>query len=91
MTLTAPAGPASTTFLYWDVDGVSLGNYLVNPITVTMNAAHAATAHYYVPGVGGEWAPASAVQLLILCIGLVSTMAVAASLVGVRRIRKRQD
>ncbi|MEM2119295.1 MAG: hypothetical protein QW840_04145, partial [Candidatus Bathyarchaeia archaeon] len=32
-------------FVYWDVDGSSQGNG-TNPITVTMNAPHTATAHY---------------------------------------------
>jgi len=32
-------------FSYWDVDGTSQGS-LVNPITVTMNTNHTATAHY---------------------------------------------
>jgi hypothetical protein len=32
-------------FSYWDVDGISKG-LGVNPITVTMNANHTATAHY---------------------------------------------
>jgi len=34
-------------FMYWDVDGSSQGSG-VNPITVTMNPAHTATAHYQV-------------------------------------------
>ncbi|MEM3153503.1 MAG: PKD domain-containing protein, partial [Candidatus Bathyarchaeia archaeon] len=42
--LTAPA-VAGYTFQYWDVDGTSQGTG-VNPITVTMNAPHTATAHY---------------------------------------------
>jgi len=50
VTLTAPtAVPVSTgtqyKFSYWDVDQVSQGAG-VNPINVTMNANHTATAHY---------------------------------------------
>jgi PKD repeat protein len=44
VTLTAPAVPGYT-FTYWDVDGPSQGTG-VNPITVTMDAPHTATAHY---------------------------------------------
>ena len=43
-TLTAPP-VTNYQFSYWDVDGTSRGNG-VNPITVTMNAPHTATAHY---------------------------------------------
>ncbi len=43
-TLTAPP-VINYQFSYWDVDGTSQGNG-VNPITVTMNAPHTATAHY---------------------------------------------
>ncbi len=43
------------------------------------------------PSVGGEWAPTDAIQLLTLRLGLASTMAIAASFAGIRRIRKRQD
>jgi hypothetical protein len=43
-TLTAPA-VTNYQFSYWDVDGTSRGNG-VNPIGVTMNAPHTATAHY---------------------------------------------
>jgi len=42
--LTAPA-VKNYQFNYWDVDGASQGNE-VNPITVSMNAAHTATAYY---------------------------------------------
>jgi hypothetical protein len=35
----------SYQFVYWDVDGISQGNG-TNPIAVTMNAPHTATAHY---------------------------------------------
>jgi hypothetical protein len=44
VTLTAPTVP-SYNFTYWDVDGPSQGSG-VNPITVTMDAPHNATAHY---------------------------------------------
>jgi serine protease AprX len=44
LTLTAPA-IQNYQFNYWDVDGVSQGSQ-VNQITVSMNAAHLATAHY---------------------------------------------
>jgi hypothetical protein len=43
-TLTAPS-VSGYQFGYWDVDGTSQGTG-VNPITVTMDAAHTATAHY---------------------------------------------
>ncbi len=42
--LTAPT-VQNYTFNYWDVDGPSQGNE-VNPISMTMGAAHNATAHY---------------------------------------------
>lgn len=42
--LTAPS-IAGWAFNFWDVDSVSQGNG-VNPITVSMNGPHAATAHY---------------------------------------------
>jgi hypothetical protein len=50
VTLTAPSyiTVSSNTqyrFTYWDVDGTSQGTG-VNPITVSMNANHTATAHY---------------------------------------------
>lgn len=44
VTLTAPV-TVNYTFFYWDVDGTSQGNG-TNPIMTTMNAPHAATAHY---------------------------------------------
>jgi hypothetical protein len=43
-TLTAPT-VQNYTFNYWDVDGPSQGTG-INPITVTMDAPHTATAHY---------------------------------------------
>ena len=50
VTLTAPqyvnaSADTRYRFSYWDVDGTSRGAG-VNPITVTMNANHTATAHY---------------------------------------------
>jgi len=51
VSLVAPLGPfvgpdnSNYVFLYWDLDGVSLGNG-VNSITVTMDDQHSATAHY---------------------------------------------
>ncbi|MEM3361440.1 MAG: PKD domain-containing protein [Candidatus Bathyarchaeia archaeon] len=42
--LSAPS-VSGYTFQYWDVDGASQGTG-TNPITVTMNAPHTATAHY---------------------------------------------
>jgi len=42
--LTAPAG-AGYAFVYWDVDGTSQGNG-TNPITVSINGPHIASAHY---------------------------------------------
>jgi hypothetical protein len=44
VTLTAPS-VANYTFSYWDVDTNPRGTG-VNPITVTMNGPHTATAHY---------------------------------------------
>jgi hypothetical protein len=44
VTLIAPT-VKNYQFNYWDVDGASQGNK-VNPITVSINAAHTATAHY---------------------------------------------
>jgi hypothetical protein len=44
VTLTAPK-VQGYNFTYWDVDGPSQGSG-VNPITVTMDAPHTATAHY---------------------------------------------
>jgi len=43
------------------------------------------------PPVGGEWIPIDKLQLLPLWTSLASTIAVAASLVGIKRIKKRQD
>jgi hypothetical protein len=45
VTLTAPP-VTNYNFVNWDVDGESAGNG-VNPITVTMNTPHTATAHYH--------------------------------------------
>jgi hypothetical protein len=88
VTLTAPLGTTEDPFRRWDVDGASQGN-LVNPITVTMDAAHTATAHYYVPGVGGEWAPVNVVQVAAPYIAL-AFLAVAALAAGSWRLfRKR--
>jgi hypothetical protein len=47
VTLTGPS-VQNYNFIYWDVDGSSQGTG-VNPITVTMNAPHNATAHYAAP------------------------------------------
>jgi len=44
VTLTAPTA-GGYTFKYWDIDGVSQGNG-VNPVTVSMDPPHVATAHY---------------------------------------------
>lgn len=50
--LTAPdesyLGSDRYVFSYWDVDGASQGSG-VNPITVTMDEPHTATAHYVLP------------------------------------------
>lgn len=62
-TLTAPS-VLNWTFTYWDVDGSSRGNG-VNPITVTMNAAHAATAHH---------APIPGPQLVVIINPLSATV-----------------
>jgi hypothetical protein len=47
VTLTAPT-VQNYNFTYWDVDGPSQGTG-VNPITVTMDTPHTATAHYSRP------------------------------------------
>ena len=39
--------------------------------------------------VGGEWAPTNMLQLIVPSLTL--TMAIAASFVGIKRIKKRQD
>jgi outer membrane protein assembly factor BamB len=87
VTLSAPQ-LMQNPFLYWDVDGVSQGS-LVNPITVTMNAAHTATAHYYTAPVGGEWAPINAVQLLAPYVAL-ALIALAALAAGSWRLIKKR-
>ncbi|KYK22302.1 hypothetical protein AYK25_02565 [Thermoplasmatales archaeon SM1-50] len=43
------------TFLYWDIDGTNQADG-ENPITVTMNSAHTATAHYF------EWVTVSGIK-----------------------------
>lgn len=89
-TLMAPPVVGKYYFLYWTVDGVVQGTH-TNPINFAMTTAHTGIAHYTDMSVGGEWAPINVSELLTLCIGLASTMAIAASLVGVRRIKKRQN
>jgi len=86
--LTAPAfGSGSYRFWGWDVDGTPQGT--TNPITVTMNAAHTATAHYSDSAVGGEWAPISTVQLLTPYIA-IALAAVAALAAGSWRLFKKR-
>lgn len=89
VTLTAPTIAGTYRFWGWDVDGVPQGT--TNPINVQMSAPRTATAHYSDSAVGGEWAPIGAVRLLTLCLSLASTVIIAASFVGFRRIKKRQD
>jgi len=59
VTLTAPISLGGyrliTNPFSWDVDGTPQG--IAIPITVTMDSAHTATAHYVDLSVGGEWAP----------------------------------
>ena len=45
VTLQAPLGSGGYVFLHWEVDGMNQGDGIAS-ITVTMNAPHAATAHY---------------------------------------------
>jgi len=61
----------------------------VNPITVTMDADHSATAHYYVPGVGGEWTPIQTVQTIVPYILLSLALASALTAGSWRRFKKR--
>jgi hypothetical protein len=61
-TLTAPSVP-TYNFVNWDVDGTSQGNG-VNPIMLTINGPHTATAHYQ----------QSSVEPLIVSITPLSTM-----------------
>jgi hypothetical protein len=67
-TLTAPA-VAGYAFTHWDVDGFSKGNG-TNPVSLTMNEPHTASAHYVktylltiVAGPGGTTNPTAGTQL----------------------------
>jgi hypothetical protein len=53
-TLTAPPVSGNYRFSNWDVDGTSQGSN-VNPIGVTMNGPHTATAHYILVNVPALW------------------------------------
>jgi len=87
--LTAPTlGSGGCRFLSWDVDSTSKG--AANLISVQMNAPHTATAHYSI-SVGGEWVPIDRLQMPVPWISLAVTMTMAASFIGVKRIKKRQD
>jgi hypothetical protein len=83
VTLTAPAVVGKyrliTLPFSWDVDGASQG--VANPITVTMNGPHTATAHYVDTSVGGEWAPINTVQLMApwIALGLIAIAGAAAA------------
>jgi hypothetical protein len=72
----------------WDADGISQG--VANPITVTMNAPHTATAHYSSSiSVGGEWVPMDKLQLLAPWATSAILMTIlATSFVYVRRKRR---
>jgi PKD repeat protein len=79
----------------WDVDGTPQG--VANPITVTMNTPHIATAYYTNPSVGGQWAPitmqalapSNTLQMLALWISLISLMALlTTSFVYIRRKKR---
>ena len=79
-------------FQYWDVDGTAQGANITS-ITVTMNAPHAATAHYSRPAtapVGGRSisflrsTPTSLISIYVLLIALFSAV-----LILTRRKRKR--
>jgi hypothetical protein len=64
-TVTLTAQPVTWyKFNYWDVDGASQSNG-VNPITVSMDAPHTATAHYTFTPLSASISPSSAT----ICIG----------------------
>jgi hypothetical protein len=79
----------------WDVDGTSQG--AANPITVTMNAPHTATAQYTNPSIGGEWAPTTlqalspigTLQLMAPWI-ILALVAAASAFVAYRRFLKKR-
>jgi hypothetical protein len=92
VTLTAPSFSFLNTVRYrlgyWDVDSVTAPG---NPITVLMDMPHTATAHYTM-SVGGVWVPMNKPELLAPWLGYASVITVAtASLVCVRRRKKRQN
>jgi hypothetical protein len=87
VTLTAPPVSGSFRFWGWDIDGVPQGT--TNPITVTMNANHTATAHYSNSAVGGEWAPIDTAQLITPWIVLALFAVVTAAAASHRLLRKR--
>lgn len=87
-TLTAPFVSGSYRFLYWKVDGVQQG-VNTNPISVTMNAAHTATAYYSNSAVGGEWAPIETVQLMTPWVALIFIGIAFAAAESHRLLKKR--
>jgi hypothetical protein len=60
------------SFSYWDVDGSSKGSG-TNPISVTMNTVHTATAHYIVPPLSVTINPLSATIYLDQTVGFTSS------------------
>jgi hypothetical protein len=91
VTLTAPLGPpgATLTFLNWDLDGTPPTPKTKNPIIVTMNGPHTATAHYYKIPVGGEWEPISTVQTTAPWVAL-TFLAIAFAAAGSHRLLKKR-
>src|SRR4030067_571424 len=86
VTLTAPFVSGSYRFWGWDVDGVPQGT--TNPITVTMNPNHTATAHYSDSAVGGEWAPIDMVQMVTPWVALAFIGIAFAAVASHRLLRK---
>jgi uncharacterized repeat protein (TIGR02543 family) len=98
VTLTAPiilGGYRLITIPFsWDIDGTSQG--VANPLTISMNSAHTATAHYVNPSIGGEWAPItlqalSPMNALQLAPWIALTLVAAASAIFAhRRLLKKR-
>jgi len=82
--------PQSWSFDHWQTTG---GVTISSPAQVTGDGTITAVfkSTSAPPSVGGEWSPIDSIQPLTLCIGLAATMAIAASFIGVKRIKKRQD
>jgi parallel beta-helix repeat protein len=79
--LTAPE-TVSRPFLYWSMDGISLGAS-TNPVTVQMNAPHTATAYYSAQLVGGESIPTNTGQLFASWITTVLLVTILLGATGV--------